>query len=416
MAVQCKNLTAAQISAAVQDHGNITAAAHSLGVNAKALDSRITTLGIRPDIAKIRAAIAAAKPAQKAVRQIDPASEVSAEEMLTARNKELEKAAKSQRAEKVSEERLLQRLEAVIPTITSGYVKPVIKDRKNTDDHELVLLFSDTHAGETVSSEETLGMNSYSWEIMLERMARLQESVLSFVAHRPYRIRKLHVWFLGDMLSGSIHDELAQTNEMSDAQAIVQFATDSKDWLLGFADHFDEIEVSGVPGNHPRRAKKMTAKRAANNDDWLAYQLIRLQLQGDARFTWNIPAAAYAVTTVAERWRCLLMHGDGIRSSMPGVPWGGVVRRVTTLEQQFAKAKQPLDYVALGHFHTANALDGVGVRTFLNGSVKGLDEYSLKAFGSGRAPSQVMLTFHPKRGVTDISLIDLVDSEPAGGM
>lgn len=98
---------------------------------------------------------------------------------------------------------------------------------------------------------------------------------------------------------------------------------------------------------------------------------------------------------------------------MPGVPWGGVVRRITVLEQQFAAAKQPIDYVCLGHFHALNTLEGVGARTLMNGSVKGLDEYSMKQFGSGRSPSQLLATFHEKRGLTGTRIIDLIDKQPA---
>lgn len=344
--------------------------------------------------------------------------EISEAEMLRRRNAELEKVARKARSEDVESEALIRRLEAALPNAQARYKAPAAKPRREAaaadDQHEAILLFSDTHAGETVSREETLGLNEYDWQVMLDRMTRLQDRVLSFVAHRPYPISKLHVWFLGDMLSGSIHEELAKTNEMADAQATVQFATDAAAWLEGFAEHFDSIDVAGVPGNHPRRTRKPSAKQAANNDDWIAYKIVELLLRNDERFSFDFPAASFVMRTVAERWRFLIMHGDGIRSSMPGVPWGGVVRRITVLEQQFSAAKTPIDYVALGHFHTANAIDGVSVRTFLNGSTKGVDEYSLKAFGSGRAPTQLLLTCHPKRGVTDISILDLEDHHPAG--
>jgi len=358
-------------------------------------------------------------PRREKERVIQPLDgEISEAELLRRRNTELERVARKARQEDIETEGLIRRLEAVLPKTQAKYKAPAPKPRRQAaaadDQHEAILLFSDTHAGETVSREETLGLNEYDWGIMLERMARLQDRVLSFVAHRPYPIKKLHVWLLGDMLSGSIHEELAKTNEMADAQATVQFATDTAAWLQGFAEHFDSIDVAGVPGNHPRRTRKPSAKQAANNDDWIAYKIIELLLRNDERYSFDFPAASFVMRTVAERWRFLIMHGDGIRSSMPGVPWGGVVRRITVLEQQFSAAKTPIDYVALGHFHTANAIDGVSVRTFLNGSTKGVDEYSLKAFGSGRAPTQLLLTCHPRRGITDISILDLEDHHPAG--
>lgn len=341
-------------------------------------------------------------------------SEIDEAELLRQRNQELEREVRRRHKDDIETERWLRRLEVAIPSVKPKVKPPRASKVRQDDGHEMALLFSDTHAGEVVSSEETLGMNEYNWQIMLRRMRRLQEAVISFQQHRPYPVKKLHVWMLGDMLSGSIHDELANTNEMGDAQAVAQFAADTATWLEGFVPHFPgPISVKGVVGNHPRRTKKPSAKRVANSDDWLAYKMIELYHRDNDAFEFDFPNAGFAVATVAERWRMLLMHGDGIRSTMPGVPWGGVVRRITVLEQQFAQAKQPIDFVSLGHFHTANALDGVGVKTFMNGSVKGLDEYSLKAFGSGRHPSQVLLTFHPRRGLTDVSYLDLEDTEPA---
>ena len=109
---------------------------------------------------------------------------------------------------------------------------------------------------------------------------------------------------------------------------------------------------------------------------------------------------------MAGRWANLLWHGDGVRSSMPGVPWGGIMRRVAALRNQYSEAGQPIDYFHNGHFHTANAVEQG--RIIVNGSVKGVDEYSLKAFGGGQPPVQVLSTFHPTRGLTDVSFLDCV--------
>lgn len=390
-----------EIERAVTEHGSIAAAARAFGIKERAFRDRCSRLGIK----------ATAK--RKVVAS--PDTPVSAEETLRQENAELRTALKVKRATDVFEARILECLETGLEAVSPRYSPLVIpKKARGKTEHEFALLFSDTHAAEVVTEEATLGMNAYDWDVMLGRMAKLQRAVLSYQANRPYPIRKLRVWMLGDMLSGDIHEELAKTNDRTAEEAAVQFGLDAARWLEGFIPHFEEIHVAGVPGNHPRKTRKPSMKQAQNNGDWTAYQVARIALSEYDCFTWELPHdAQYVKTTVAENWRVLLMHGDGIRSTMPGVPWGGVVRRVTTLEQQFAKAKQPLDYVCLGHFHTANALDGVGVKTFLNGSVKGIDEYSLKQFGSGRAPTQLLLTFHPRRGVTDCSWIDLEDTRPA---
>ncbi len=342
-----------------------------------------------------------------------PGEAVSETEMLRARNRELEKAVRQARTGEVETERLVSAIGDAVKAADPRYRPLAARKVKDAGEEEAALLFSDTHASEVVKAEQTLGMNVYGWDEMLERMARLQASMLSHLGHFSSPVRTLHLWCLGDMLSGDVHDELTATNDRPGAQAAVDFGHELARFIEELVPHFERIKVAGVPGNHPRASKKPSAKDAHNNGDWIAYKVAETRLAGYPSVSCNFPHAAYATVTVADRWRVLLMHGDGIRSSMPGVPWGGVVRRVTTLEQQFSAAKQPIDYVCLGHFHTANALDGVGVEVFLNGSVKGLDEYSLKQFGSGRRPAQRLLTFHPKRGVTGMRWLNLVDHLPA---
>lgn len=343
----------------------------------------------------------------------DPGDDVSQEEILRARVTELERALRKARVGDVQEARLLDAITSSVRAASPSF-KPRPSVKRSSDEEEAALMFSDTHASEVVKAEQTLGMNAYDWDVMLERMARLQSSMLSHLAHFSAPVRTLHLWCLGDMLSGDIHDELMATNDRPGAQAAVDFGHELARFVETLVPEFQSIRIAGVPGNHPRATKKPSAKDAHNNGDWIAYKVCEALLAKHPSVECDFPHAGYATVTVADRWRVLLMHGDGIRSSMPGVPWGGVVRRVTTLEQQFSAAKQPIDYVCLGHFHTANALDGVGVETFLNGSVKGLDEYALRQFGSGRRPAQRLLTFHPKRGVTGMRWLNLEDHEPAG--
>lgn len=383
-------------------HGTLRDAARAHGINPSTVSSSWSKLSLPSLPRGPRAAAVAAAVGE-------PVSEV---ETLRARNRELEQALRKTRVGEIQAERLLDTIRTSIRAVEPRFKPPKIRSSR-VDEEEAALLFSDTHASEVVRAEETLGMNAYDWDVMLDRMTRLQASMLSHLTHFSAPVRTLHLWCLGDMLSGDIHEELAKTNDRPGAQAAVDFGHELARFIEALVPHFEKIKVAGVPGNHPRATKKPSAKEAHNNGDWIAYKVCEALMGRHPSVSFQFPKAAYATVTVAERWRVLLMHGDGIRSSMPGVPWGGVVRRITVLEQQFAAAKQPIDYVCLGHFHTANALDGVGVETFLNGNVKGLDEYSLKQFGSGRRPAQRLITFHRKHGVTGMRWLNLTDHEPA---
>lgn len=332
-----------------------------------------------------------------------PTDDVDALEVANARIKELENAQRAQRKIDVAEERILATFERAIEARSSTYNPSVIPKGKPTDQHEFVLLWSDTHAGEVVSEVETNGINAYDWKIMLERHDRIREAVFSFQDNRPYPVSKLHVCALGDMLSGDIHDELVETNEFPLAEATIQFAEDGSVFLESFLERFKHMEFSGIVGNHPRSKQKQPAKRQFDNADWLAYKAMAKFLEKEKRISFDIPkASAHPIDIVGRR--CLLIHGHGIRSSMPGVPWGGVVRRVTNLDQQYAAKRMPIDHYFFGHFHQANIVQQGKIA--MNGSVKGVDEYSLAAFGGGGEPQQILLTFHPKRGLTDVSFID----------
>lgn len=331
--------------------------------------------------------------------------EVSEVEILRQRVKELEAASKRDRKADVYDERVVRAVEQSIIKGTPKYgPRAIPKSKATRTKHEFVLDWSDLHAGEVVSLEETGGLNEYNWEIMLQRLDRLREALFSYQANRPYPVRKLYIFALGDMLSGNIHEELEATNEIPLAEATVQLGIDGAEWIEAVAEEFGEVEVHGVVGNHPRAHKKPWAKQGYDNADWTAYRIMEAILKHNKRITFDIPKANQHRVTVSGRWTNLLWHGDGVRSSMPGVPWGGVSRRVNALRAQYAAAGMPIDYFHNGHFHMANAVEQG--RIIVNGSVKGVDEYSLKAFGGGQPPVQVLSTFHPERGLTDVSFLD----------
>lgn len=385
--------------------GSVNAAAKRLGCTDKVLSGRLERRGLKQRV----------KEALKTTVDIAPGDPVSEAEILRAENEELRRKLTRGRKSDVFEERILQVLErASLERKPRFNPLTIPRSHRSQSKHEFVLLWSDVHAAEVVTREETNGINEYDWQIMLKRHERILESVCSYQDNRPYPVETLHVFGLGDQLSGNIHPELAETNEMPLAEATVQFGLDSAAWLEQFVPRFKRVRVSGVPGNHPRAHQKPRAKQAFDNADWTMYQTMRLAMRRYESVEFDIPKSSAWPVIVAERWRALLFHGDGIRSTMPGVPWGGVMRRVSALQDQYTSAGMPIDLFCLGHFHTANVVESSAGKVAMNGSIKGVDEYSLKQFGSGRGPQQLLLTYHPRNGLTDVSFIDCEPVRPAG--
>lgn len=328
---------------------------------------------------------------------------ISEHEKMKDRLKELEKRVRGARTDEVQYQRVIDAIENTATAVEPSYEAPEFTATNDHRPHVQVLLLSDTHAGEVVDAEAVNGMNEYSWEIMETRMARILRSLKSYVNTRTYEIEELQIWVLGDMLSGDNHDELTITNEIPIAEAAHKFGVLLGQWIEELVPLYPKITVYAVPGNHPRTTKKPAAKQVFNNWDWVSYLFAKTHLSQYESVEFNTTRSAFIVAEVAGR-NALLWHGDGIRSTMPGVPWGGVMRRVNEMRRQYHDQGTDIEYFALGHFHQANIVQG---KVFMNGSIKGPDEYSLKQFGSSEQPRQLLLTFDPrKERPTDVSFID----------
>lgn len=326
-------------------------------------------------------------------------------DLLLAEIKDLRKRATKAQQTDVQAERVFREIQATIQTAPVRYSPLALEDFEGKP-HVQALLLSDTHAGEVVVPEAVNGLNEYNWDVCVERMQRIQKSLLSFQAARPYPIEELHLWVLGDMCSGHNHEELAETNEFPTAEQAYRFGMLLGQWIEELIPYYPKIKVDGVVGNHPRLKKAPANKQVFNNFDWMAYKIAEAYLANYIKagsVECNFPKAGFVLTEVAGK-TYLLMHGDGIRSSMPGVPWGGVTRRVNEIKKQYIEQGIHISGVALGHFHQINVVQG---SIFMNGSVKGTDEYSLKNFGAGEKPSQLLLTFDKTKGrLTDASFIN----------
>jgi hypothetical protein len=188
-------------------------------------------------------------------------------------------------------------------------------------------------------------------------------------------------------------------------ESALQLGYDGARFIERLVPLFEKIEVDGIVGNHGRLTKKPQAKNQHDNFDWMVYQLIALALKDYPSVTVRVPKSAFTSFKVLDRWNCFMFHGDGITTNMPGIPWGGVQRRSRELERQFEPVIGRIDHFLLGHFHQPNVVDNR--RIIVNGSVKGPDEYSIKRYGAGSPATQNLLTFHPTRGLTDVSFLDL---------
>lgn len=347
--------------------------------------------------------IKAADDATSPVAEIG--SDVSREEKLQAENAELRRQVAAARKLEVFDSRALDLLEDQVAYIEPSYEKLDTPVDNDLTEHEHVLMYSDLHAAERVSYEAMNGLNEYNWDIMLARHQNLARAIRSFKKNRPYPIRKLTILGLGDMVTGDIHDELRETNEMVISEAAVKLGFDMAQFVSDeLVPLYDEIHIAAVVGNHGRITHKPEFKNASKNWDWVAYKVMQERLRNFDQVTIDLPVGFELLVEVFDK-KILCFHGDGIPTNMPGIPWGGVQRRTKELADTYAALGHRIDHFALGHFHEANVVGQK--RIWVNGSIKGPDEYSMKRFGGGRPACQLLHTFHPTRGLVGTDYLNL---------
>lgn len=263
-------------------------------------------------------------------------------------------------------------------------------------------IWSDWHLGEVVSLTETNGINQFGLEIAERRIKRLVERTidLSFSHMTGAKYPGIVVNIIGDIVSGEIHQELADTNE-DDLYPIIIWAVERiVSALKALAEKFGRVYVVWSFGNHGRMDKKPRAKRRAfRNADWLIGRFVWSHLKGDDRFAWNIPESGdayyrvYNHTYFATHGDALgVKGGDGIIGALGPIKRGEI--KVANSESQIGR---PFQTMLIGHWHQYLPLPGV----IVNNTLKGYDEYTRYGLRAPPSiPSQSLWFTHPKWGIT----------------
>jgi hypothetical protein len=279
-----------------------------------------------------------------------------------------------------------------------------------------VLLTTDQHCGERVSLDEMEGLNAYDSEIFKARNRRMIERALAILDARKEHYPCFVYLFGGDSISGDIHEELSQTNDLTSHASVVTVAEETIRNLEILLDRFPKVVFIGVPGNHGRTTRKPTAKRYADlNYDTLVSLMVERHFRSvnETRIEFRYPKSGDAVFSVYGR-KMLLTHGDRI-GSRGGTgfigPAATILRGAQKVFQQYAGVGVQIDTIFHGHFHYRMWLDGI----VSNSAMIGFNEFARAILRARfQLPSQTLALVHPKWGVIDAPPIFLEDPPPHG--
>lgn len=258
------------------------------------------------------------------------------------------------------------------------------------------MFLSDLHWGEVVDPNQIGGINEYNIEIAQERLKNTVSTAINLLDMTHGEYPGIIVALGGDMLSGDIHEELSESNEMPMMPVFLDLFENMIWAIKQFADQYGNVFVPCVTGNHSRTTRKPRAKsRNFTNFDWLLYTLLEKHFENDDRIKFYIPDGPDAIYKIYNT-KYLLTHGDQFRGgdSMIGA-LGPVIRGDHKKRSRNGQIGLEYDCMIIGHWHQLIQMQ----RLIINGSLKGYDEYANANNFGFEPPRQALWLTHPDHGI-----------------
>lgn len=263
-----------------------------------------------------------------------------------------------------------------------------------------VACLSDIHFEETVDPVVVNYVNGYDMDIAEKRIHNFFVNVCrqAFDNLKGFAFTGLVMPFMGDFITGWIHEELQMTNAVAPIAAVVSILKPLKAGIKMMADEFGSVHIPCVIGNHGRMTKKVAHKYPVDSSfDWLIYALLQEHFKDDPRVSFQIPKSTdvffkvYHHRIACEHGNLLKGGSNAISGIYPSVTLGNYRKRNFEQSQD-----NPYDTLLIGDKHQLRYIGSV----FVNGSVIGVSEWARDMKFAYEKPQQMCFVVDPHHGVT----------------
>jgi hypothetical protein len=267
---------------------------------------------------------------------------------------------------------------------------------------------TDWHAEERVSFETTGGKNSFNLVEAERRIKQYYQKIIKLLDWQNHLAPVIELWhpLLGDLLSGYIHDELAETNALSPTEACLflqEMITSGIDLLL--RETKLPIFIPTCVGNHSRTTQKMRIKTAyANSYEWLLYSILAKSYEKNSRVQWQVGKGYHNICNIIGR-KVRFHHGDSI-IYRGGV--GGISISVNKAVAAWDLTEQ-VDLDVFGHYHQ---FKWDYTKWVACGCLIGYNEFAIRIKAAFQHPTQTFIVIDRDFCVTDAFPIFL--TKPGG--
>lgn len=260
-----------------------------------------------------------------------------------------------------------------------------------------IIIASDWHVEETVTSAQVNGMNVFNLETAERRITRFFQASLNLIRNHlnpGVTINTVVLALLGDFITNDIHDaENAEANSLLPIPAIIWVQNRliaGIDFLLNNSPYYFVIPCK--VGNHSRTTKKTRfGSETGHSLETLMYTLLATNYRSEPRVKFVIDDGYHTYLDIYDQ-TIRFHHGHALKFQ-GGV--GGLFIPAYKAIAQWDQGRQA-DLDVFGHFHQSKD----GGKFVCNGSLIGYNAFALSIKASFERPKQTLLLIDKKRGRT----------------
>lgn len=236
------------------------------------------------------------------------------------------------------------------------------------------LTLSDWHLTEVVRKADSNGINVYNTLIAANRLWAVVQKFKQIyqLQSAAFKFDKIWLPVLGDLISGSIHEEFISSNDATDQCAQILGIRLLEMVILELKSHGIPIELDCYVGNHPRTTKKVPTKNIAHtNLEWLCYEVVKMLFRDDKQVTVNVHTSQFGIVEQYGH-KYMLEHGIDWKNGKESDTESRLRDLLDDPIYRKANGNQgaSFDNIIIGNLHTPKFLE----RTVVNGSLIGQNE------------------------------------------
>lgn len=245
-----------------------------------------------------------------------------------------------------------------------------------------ILMLSDWHYGALCDSQ----WNYYDTNVAKERAERLVAKTQSYIL--SLGITDLIVEINGDMCEGMINIGNRVASEESVVEQIINVSKLLSECILSLKPYVNSIKVVTTLGNHGRltpNRKEQADER--ENFEMLIPEFLRLTLGDDIPIVTS-QGLDFVKYEFDDKIICL-SHGHHDKAK-------------SAIDNMIRVYKVVPDEIHLGHWHHMSDLNDSNIHVVVNGSIKGVDDFGLKATRCTTQPSQNLIVYGKDRMMIEL--------------